>query len=61
MCLNKGFSLAQFEKAAKIIIDNLYLRTYVMLKPPFLTEKESIDEAIKTIEYVFSLGASTVS
>lgn len=61
MCLNKGFSLEQFEKAAKIIVDNLNLRTYVMLKPPFLTEKESIEEAIRTIEYVFSIGASTVS
>lgn len=61
MCLNKGFSLNQFEKAAKLIVEHLYLRTYVMLKPPFLTEKESIDEAIKTIEYVFSIGASTVS
>lgn len=60
-CLNKGFSLAQFEKASKIIVENVYLRTYVMLKPPFLTEKESIDEAIKTIKYAFSIGASTVS
>lgn len=61
MCLNKGFSREQFEKAAGIIIKHLYLRNYIMLKPPFLTEKESIDEAIKSIEYAFAIGVSTIS
>lgn len=61
MCLNKGFSRSQFEKAASIVTKHLYLRTYIMLKPPFLTESESIHEAIKSVEYAFSVGACTVS
>lgn len=60
-CINKGFTRARYEKAAKIIVDNLHLRTYVLLKPPFLTEKESVEEAVRTIEYAFSVGCETVS
>ncbi len=61
ICINKGFTRARYEKAAKIIVKNLHLRTYVLLKPPFLTEKESVHEAVRTIEYAFSLGCETVS
>ena len=32
-----------------------------MLKPLFLTERESIDNAIETIEHSFAVGAATVS
>ncbi len=61
VCINKGFTLHQFEDASRIIRKYLNLRTYVLLKPPFLTEKESIDRAVETIEYVFDLGAAAVS
>jgi len=61
ICLNKGFSLRQYNFAASIITKQLNLRTYVFLKPMFLTEKESIEQAIKTIEYVFAIGGTTVS
>ncbi len=61
MCINKGFSLHQYDHAARIITKHLYLRTYVLLKPLFLTEKECIDHAIETIEYAFATGSTTVS
>jgi radical SAM enzyme (TIGR01210 family) len=61
ICINKGFSLHRFETAAKLITKYINLRTYVLLKPLFLNEKESIDNAIETIEYSFESGASTVS
>jgi len=61
ICVNKGFSLRQFDSAVSIIINHLNLRTYVLLKPPFLTEKESIEQAIETIEYAFAVGSTTVS
>lgn len=59
--VNKGFSLRQFETAAGIITSTLALRTYVLLKPPFLTEKESIRYAVETIDFAFELGSNTVS
>ncbi len=61
VCINKGFTLKQFEEAAEIITKHLSLRTYVLLKPPFFTEKEAIEEAVKTIEYAFNLGSRIVS
>jgi radical SAM enzyme (TIGR01210 family) len=61
ICINKGFSLRQFDSAVNIITKYLNFRTYVLLKPPFLTEKESIEQAIETIEYAFSRGGTTVS
>lgn len=60
--MNKGFSLQQFSKAAEIVTGNgIGLRTYVLLKPPFLSENEAIDDAIQSIKTAFSLGAGTVS
>lgn len=61
LCINKGFSLRQFDSAVSIIVKHLNFRAYVLLKPPFLTEKESIEQAIETIEYVFASGGATVS
>jgi archaeosine synthase beta-subunit len=61
VCINKGFTLKQYRRAAEIILEHLNLRTYVLLKPPFLTERESIEQAAATIEYAFEAGSSTVS
>lgn len=61
LCINKGFSLRQFDRAASIITKYVNLRTYVLLKPLFLTEKESIEQAVEAIEYSFRRGAATVS
>lgn len=61
LCLNKGFSARKFEEAARIINRDLHLRTYAFLKPPILSEKESIGEAIETVEYAFDQGSATVS
>jgi radical SAM enzyme (TIGR01210 family) len=61
ICINKGFSLEKFNAAAKIITEHLHLRTYVFLKPLFLTEKEAIDQAVETIDHAFAVGTTTVS
>ena len=61
ICINKGFSLHQYEQAARLILRYLHLRTYVLLKPPFLTEREAIDNAVETIEHTFKVGSTTTS
>ena len=49
-CLNKGFTFNDYKKAAKTLKKhNVKLKTYVLIKPPFLTEKESINDAINTV------------
>lgn len=52
-CLNKGFTFVDYKKAAyKVKRHKIELKTYVLIKPPFLTEKESIEDAIKTVENI---------
>lgn len=59
--LNKGFTFERYEKAAKILKKHkVELKTYVLIKPPFLTEKESINDAINTVDKIKNL-TNTVS
>lgn len=52
-CLNKGFTFNDYKKAAsKLKRYDIELKTYVLIKLPFLTEKESIDDAVKTVEKI---------
>jgi len=53
LCVNKNFSLFQFEKAVEIAkLNRISLVTLLMIKPPFLTEKESIDDFVKSLSYL---------
>ncbi len=50
--INKGFSSSEYVRAAKVLNDlSIPLKTYILLKPPFLTEREAIEDAIKSIEF----------
>ncbi len=45
--INKGFLLDDYQKAAEIIKEaGASLKTYLLIKPPFLTERESINDCI---------------
>lgn len=51
--INKGFSFNDYKKAAKTLKKHKFeCKTYVLIKPPFLTEKESIEDCIKTVETI---------
>jgi radical SAM enzyme (TIGR01210 family) len=55
--INKGFSFKQYQQAVSVLKhQNINVKTYVLLKPPFLTEKESLNDCINTIK---DLGPST--
>ena len=54
--LNKGFTFNDYKKAAQILKKyDVKLKTYVLIKPPFLTEKESIEDSINTVEKIKSI------
>jgi radical SAM enzyme (TIGR01210 family) len=58
-CLNKGFKFTHYKKAADIMKKNdVKLKTYVLIKPPYLTEKESINDSIKTAEDIKNITDS---
>jgi hypothetical protein len=51
--LNKGFTFNDYKNAANTLKKyKMSLKTYVLIKPPYLTEKESIDDAIKTVDKI---------
>ncbi len=59
--VNKEFFLEDFETAARAAASHSStLKCYTMLKPPFLTEEEAIEDAVKTAKLA-GPHASTVS
>lgn len=60
--IHKGFNLQDYEKAVKLLNGRgVYVLTYVFLKPLGISEREAIEEAMKTIQYAFKVGSDEVS
>jgi len=59
--INKGFSFDDYKNAAKIVNEcGATVKTYLLLKPPFVSEKRAIEDVIKSAELV-SPYSSTIS
>ena len=59
--INKGFSFEDYKKGAKITRDcGATVKTYLLLKPPFISEKKAIEDVITSAELV-SGYSSTIS
>jgi len=57
--INKGFSVADYVSAADTIDrQGASIRTYVLLKPPFLTESEAVDDSIATVRFAATRSAT---
>lgn len=51
--INKGFTYNEYLNAVHCIHENGFsVKTYILIKPPFLTEKETIKDVKKTIDKV---------
>ena len=62
ICINKGFVTHDFEEAVQRASKrNISIRAYVLLKPPFLTERDALLDSIQTIRYLDKVGVSTIS
>ncbi|MDG2358889.1 MAG: radical SAM protein [Planctomycetaceae bacterium] len=60
--LNKQMTAEDFAFAAeKLIAAGIRLRTFILLRPPFLSEEEGIEWALKSIEFAFEAGVSCCS
>lgn len=54
--INKGFLYSDFLNACNISKKhNIYNKAYLLLKPPFLTEKESIKDIMKSIDKIHNI------
>jgi radical SAM enzyme (TIGR01210 family) len=59
--INKGFAVGDYEKAVAVLnTKGVDLRTYVLLKPPFLTESEAIEDAKATVAFA-AKSSKTIS
>ena len=51
-CIQKGFLVEDFVRAASLLREKgIPVRTYLLLKPPFLTEKQAMLDTIESIEF----------
>jgi len=52
-CVRKGFTYNDYLRAAALLKKlDIPLRTYLLLKPPFLTEREAIIDAVQSIKRI---------
>lgn len=60
--LNKKFELAHFARAANFLRqEEIAVRAFVLVKPPFMSEAAGLEWAVKSAEFAFSCGATVVS
>ncbi len=52
--LNKNMNLSDFSRACDFLHgQNIHIRAFILLKPPFLEESEGIEWAIRSLNYAF--------
>jgi len=62
VCINKSFDFEDFKRSLETAKrHNIGLRAYVLLKPPLMTERDAMLDAIETIRVAQALGVTTVS
>ncbi|NHJ13620.1 MAG: TIGR01210 family radical SAM protein [Candidatus Thorarchaeota archaeon] len=62
ICINKGFTKSDFVAAVKTARkERIGTRAYVLVKPPFLTERDALLDSVQTIMDAADIGATTVS
>lgn len=60
--LNKQMTVADYQRACKTLRDHdIDIRTFVLLRPPGLTDTEGIAWALRSIETAFDAGSRCVS
>ncbi len=60
--LNKRMTLEDFARASKFLRQNeIALRVFILVKPPFLNEEESLHWARRSLDFAFDCGASVAS
>jgi radical SAM enzyme (TIGR01210 family) len=61
LCVNKSYTLEEFDKAVLRIKNHAKALAYVLVKPSFLTEREALEDAVATARYAFEKGVDIVS
>lgn len=57
--INKGFTFNDYKKTTDIMKKyNIKIKTYLLVKPPFLSEKQAINDSINTIDKIKNMTDS---
>jgi archaeosine synthase beta-subunit len=60
--LNKRMNLEQFAAAAQFLRKNdIDLRVFILVKPPFMQEDEALEWAVRSLEFAFGCGATAAT
>ena len=60
--LNKRMTSAGFARAARFLVTNgIHVRAFILLRPPYLTESEGVEWALRSIDFAFDVGARVCS
>ncbi|MEO6809924.1 MAG: radical SAM protein [Isosphaeraceae bacterium] len=60
--LNKRMTLSSFRRAADVLkAENMDLRVFILVRPPWLSEAEGVDWAKRSLDFAFDCGASVCS
>ncbi|MFX0051874.1 MAG: archaeosine biosynthesis radical SAM protein RaSEA [Candidatus Hermodarchaeota archaeon] len=61
-CLNKGTTFEEFIRSVKILHSiGILIKSYILIKPPFLTEMEAINDAVSTAYDAINAGTDVLS
>lgn len=61
LCINKPFPNALLEKKVELLHSiGVIPKAYLLLKPPFLTEQEAIDDIVSSVEGLRELGVHEI-
>jgi archaeosine synthase beta-subunit len=57
--LNKRMTLEQFRRAAQFLAEaGIALRVFILVRPPWLSEAEGVEWAMRSLDFAFGCGAS---
>jgi len=60
--LNKRMTLEMFAESARFLRKNeIDLRAFILVKPPFMREEEAVEWALRSLEFAFECGATTAT
>jgi radical SAM enzyme (TIGR01210 family) len=60
--LNKRMTLHDYARAVDFLLSQrCHVRSFILLRPPFLDERDGIDWALRSLEYAFDQGARCCS
>ena len=60
--LNKQMSVEDFEHACVLLLkENIRIRAFVLLKPPWTAEEQGVERAIESIRFAFDCGVNCCS